>query len=70
MRIVDGECLPPPHRFKKNSNPVPLNLNDIRRINAYKLALRRELAKTEFDLRNESSMCKILQTVDNTDMSE
>ena len=60
--VLEDDSLPPPHRFKKNANSAWHNQNDIRRINAYKLALRREIAKIEFDLWRNSDLYQTLQT--------
>ncbi len=56
--ILEEGFLPPPNRFKKNSDHVPRNDDDLKRIRAYKLALRRETARNGYDIWNESSLCK------------
>ena len=56
MCIFEGGCLPPPNRFKKNSNPDPLNQDDARRIQLYKMTSRRETARNEQHDLSESSM--------------
>ncbi len=57
--------MPPPHRFKKNANPAQLNQNDIRRINAYKFVLRREIEISKYDLWSKSNTYQTLQTTNN-----
>ena len=61
--IFEGGRLPPPSRYKKDSNHGPLNEDDIRRIKAYKIAHHREIAKNEIECWSKSNMYQLDFTI-------